>query len=176
MPTTSSPWASPSSPAGRRLLQSEPATADAVPVLDAATLAVGAALAATTDARLAAASTVPTSASPAPCARSGRRPRTGRRVLAAATLVVGLLAVGAAGLDEPAPASPRAAAGPVALGRAAGAAMTPDVAPPVAGGQVVVELIDPIQTMAATPSAVEAGLAERLGTLVALAAEEQPAP
>ena len=182
MPTTSSPWASPSSPAGRRLLQSEPATADGIPVLDEAALALGAALVAAASAPLPAPVVVD------PIAASSRR-RTpfgiapvvarGRRGLVAAGLAMALLVVGTtAGLDRPAPA----ASGPVpdepqALGRAAGSALGAGPSSvPLPDGQVVVGLIDPTEAVGATPGApVATPLAPRLGHLVALAAEDAPA-
>jgi hypothetical protein len=114
VPTTSSPWASPSSPAGRRLLQAEPATADDIPVLDEATLALGAALVA--------------ASTPATPGRSHprQRPSVARRGLAAAALVVAVLGLGAsASRAHPAPTAPTAAAAPTALAHAAGAAVAP---------------------------------------------------
>ena len=193
MPTTSSPWASPSSPAGRRLLLTEPSTLDAIPVLDDATLALGAALvaaSATTDPtpapRIASASAAHRPASTAASARSSVPSRSHRgrpavrRGMVAAALAVGLLAVGAAPvLDRPAPAL--SASAPVAshaLGRAAGVAVgtSGPVAPgPLADGQVVVGLVDPTETLRATPAGAPPSLGGRLGTLVALAAEEQSA-
>jgi hypothetical protein len=181
VPTTSSPWASPSSPAGRRLLQSEPATADDIPILDEATLALGAALVA---ASAPATAVVAPPASPArrrstvrARARSGVAPAAapGRRGLVAAALVMGLLAVGAtAGLDRPAPAaSAPVEAAPLALGRAAGAVLGAETPAPVPGGRVVVGLIEPTEAVGAAPFAPAAPtLAARLGHLVALAAED----
>ncbi|HEX7134781.1 MAG TPA: hypothetical protein VF228_19560 [Iamia sp.] len=123
MPTTSSPWASPSSPAGRRLLHAEAETVDDIPVLDEATLALGAAL-------------VAAAASPG---GARRRPSVARRGLAAAALVIAVLGLGAsARRDHPVPAAPTAAPAPLALAHAAGSALASDVPPAVAGGEVVV--------------------------------------
>lgn len=176
MPTTSSPWASPSSPAGRRLLLAEPPTADDIPVLDPATFARLGQAASASPGALPSPSTHP---APAP---SGLRPtprtQRPRRSLVAAALVVAVLALGLGtgqGRPDAAPvASPTTPATPGALAQAAGA-MAADVPPPVAGGAVAVGLIDPTETMRATPLTGRT-LAERLGTLVALAAEEPPAP
>ena len=176
MPTTSSPWASPSSPAGRRLLQSEPATADGIPVLDEATLALGAALVAVSAAPVAVAAPVAPSR---PRGRAATVVALGRRGLVAAALVMGLLAVGTtAGLDRPAPAaSGPLPAAPLALGRAAGSVLGTATPAPVPGGRVVVGLIAPTAAVGAAPGH-PAGptLAERLGELLALAAEDASPP
>lgn len=175
MPTTSSPWASPSSPAGRRLLLSEPATADDIPVLDDATLALGAALGAAPTAP------APTSA-PAVRAHPARRTaalasvrRAPRRGLVAAALVVSLLAIGTtAGLERPAPAATTqastAASAPSMphLGHAAGIALAADR---VAAGDVAVGLIAPTESVRADGKE-EDPLARRLGTLMALEAAQ----
>lgn len=183
MPTTSSPWASPSSPAGRRLLQSEPATADGIPVLDEATLALGAALVAVPTATATLTAPVVSAARP----RAGTVRARGRVAMAGAlgrrglvaALVMGLLAVGAtAGLDRPAPAvSAPVPAAPLALGRAAGSVLGADTAPLVPGGRVVVGLIAPTAAVVAVPGH-PAGptLAERLGALLAVAAEDAAGP
>ena len=184
MPTTSSPWASPSSPAGRRLLQSEPATADGIPVLDEATLALGAALVAVSAAPVAVAASVGAARRRAGTVRHRARCRVatvgalGRRGVVAA-LVTGLLAVGAtAGLERPAPAaSGPVPAAPLALGRAAGVVLGAGTPAPVPGGRVVVGLIAPTAAVGIAPGR-PAGptLARRLGRLLALAAEDAAAP
>ncbi len=135
MPTTSSPWASPSSPAGRRLLHAEPATLDAIPVLDDALLALGAALTATPPVAVAAAAPAPAPAVvaapavvpavialvPAPASTPGPAPAVPARALAVAPSPAALAAT-----PGPAPAVPAPA-----LAVAAGlAAVVPSAAGP----------------------------------------------
>ncbi|HEU5149571.1 MAG TPA: hypothetical protein VFU19_03690 [Iamia sp.] len=197
MPTTSSPWARPSSPAGRRLLHAEPPTLDDIPLLTPALLAVGRTLATATPAPEPVSTSVasPPSA-PAPAASPGRRPAGGprsatgvgpahgrpARLAAVAALLVGLLAVGApAALDRSAPAASAAPAPTLSdvLGRATGSVLGADVAAapaPADAGQVVVALIDPTAPMTATPGARAAlPLAERVGSLLAIGTEVLPA-
>lgn len=198
MPTTSSPWARPSSPAGRRLLHAEPPTLDDIPLLTPALLAVGRTLATAIPApEPVSTSVAPPSSAPAPAASPGRRPAGGprsatgvgpahgrpARLAAVAALVVGLLAVGApAALDRSAPAASAAAPTPTlsdVLGRATGSVLGADVAAapaPAGAGQVVVALIDPTAPMTATPGARAAlPLAERVGSLLAIGTEVLPA-
>ncbi|QYG95234.1 hypothetical protein HC251_24250 [Iamia sp. SCSIO 61187] len=214
MPTTTSPWASPSSPAGRRLLLTEPATLDAVPVLDDATFAALAqtaaeplpASSAATPASPAATPSSPGVArrtairwrfdvrrppvSPPRCAVAAARARSSQRLdrrvarrlaLGAAAAVALLVLVAPAMAAGPGGAarSEGVAVAPLGLGRVVGQAVasTHPVAeggapPPADAGDVVVALVQPTETLRATPAvrAPAADLGARLGAAVVLAA------